>query len=172
MKTYIAILRGINVGGHRKLPMAELREMLSKIGLNNVKTYIQSGNVVFKSESSPEKLEEQIKNEIKKQFDYDVPTMVRTIPFWEKTIQNNPFQDKDPKKVSFTFLSDTPKEDLEPFSSENDEFVVLGSTVHIHCPNGFRNSKLLSNFFEKKFNLQATNRNWNTVNKLLELAKQ
>jgi uncharacterized protein (DUF1697 family) len=167
--TYIVLLRGINVGGHRKLPMVELRDALSNVGFQDVKTYIQSGNVIFKSDKAPEHVEKQIKQEIKKQFGYDVPCLVRTISYWKTALANNPFQDKDPKKVSFTFLSEEPNDPTETFSSANDHYITKGKTIYLFCPNGFKNSKLLGNFFEKKFNLQATNRNWNTVKKLLEL---
>ncbi|NQY05235.1 MAG: DUF1697 domain-containing protein [Flavobacteriaceae bacterium] len=173
MITYIAILRGINVGGHRKLPMAALRELLNDLGLSEVKTYIQSGNLIFKSKNTNIKsLEVAIEQAIKKQFNYEVPTLIREVSAWERAFSNNPYKDKDPKKVSFTFLSDTPEEKLESFISDYDEFIHIDDVVHVYCQNGYRKSKLHNNFFEKKLNVKATTRNWNTVNKLLTMAKE
>ena len=170
--TYIAILRGINVSGSKKLPMNELRDLLEKLGLQEVQTYIQSGNVVFKSsETDQKKIGEQITNAIKKAYDYDVPVLVKTIAEWKTAMANNPFMDKDSSKQAITFLAETPQETIIAIDSKDDEFKIIDSEVYLYCPNGFGRSKLTNNLFERKLKTQATTRNWKTIHKLLEMAE-
>jgi uncharacterized protein (DUF1697 family) len=170
--TYIAILRGINVSGSKKLPMAALRELLSNLNFTNVKTYIQSGNVVFSSdEKNQEKLGNQISKVIKKQYDYDVPVLVKTIAQWKTAMANNPFTDKDISKQAITFLATIPEETTIEVNSKDDQFQIIDSEVYLYCPNGFGRSKLTNNLFERKLKTQATTRNWKTINKLLEMAE-
>lgn len=172
MNTYIAILRGINVGGNRKLPMAELRELLGSLGFQDIRTYIQSGNIIFTSDLSDTKqLETIISESIQSKYDYNVPTIVKTIAQWEQAIVNNPYKGKDIKRVLFTFLKEIPEVTIPQHVSENDEYQLIHDVVHLHCPNGYGNTKLNNNFFEKQLGIIATTRNWNTVEKLLQLAK-
>ena len=169
---YIAILRGINVSGSKKLPMAELRELLSTIGLTNVKTYIQSGNAVFTADEKDQvKLGNLISEAIKKQYDYDVPVLVKTIEQWKTAMANNPYADKDISKQAITFLATTPTETTFEMNSKDDEFKIINSEVYLYCPNGFGRSKLTNNLFERKLKTQATTRNWKTIYKLLEMAE-
>lgn len=169
---YIAILRGINVSGSKKLPMVELRELLSNLGFTEVQTYIQSGNVVFKSsEKNQEKLGNQIAQAIKKQYDYDVPVLVKTIDQWKTAIANNPFTERDISKQAITFLATIPKETTIDIDSKGDQFKIINSEVYLYCPNGFGRSKLSNNLFERKLKTQATTRNWRTIYKLLDLAE-
>jgi uncharacterized protein (DUF1697 family) len=170
--TYIAILRGINVSGSKKLPMAELRDLLSNLNLSNVKTYIQSGNAVFTSnEKGQKKLENQISEAIKKKYDYDVPVLVKTIEQWKKAMANNPFTAEDISKQAITFLASIPEETTIDIDSKDDQFQIIASEVYLYCPNGFGRSKLTNNLFERKLKTQATTRNWKTINKLLEMAE-
>lgn len=170
--TYIAILRGINVSGSKKLPMAELRTLLAKLDFQKVQTYIQSGNVVFTSdEKNQEKLGEQISEAIKKQYDYDVPVLVKTIDEWKTAMANNPFTDKDISKQAITFLATASTETDFDIDSKDDEFKIINSEVYLYCPNGFGRSKLTNNLFERKLKTQATTRNWKTIHKLLEMAE-
>jgi uncharacterized protein (DUF1697 family) len=169
---YIAILRGINVSGSKKLPMAELRTLLAKLDFQKVQTYIQSGNVVFASdEKNQEKLGEQISEAIKKQYDYDVPVLVKTIAEWKTAMANNPFTDKDISKQGITFLATIPTVTDFEIDSKDDEFKIINSEVYLYCPNGFGRSKLTNNLFERKLKTQATTRNWKTIHKLLEMAE-
>lgn len=169
---YIAILRGINVGGHRKLPMAALRALLTNLGYENVQTYIQSGNVIFISEEQDQKkIATSITKTIKETYDYDVPVLVKTIAQWKKAIQNNPFTIDDITKYSITFLSETPPNVEIDINSKDDRFVIIDTEIYLHCPNGFGRSKLDNSLFERKLNVQATNRNLKTVQKLLVLAE-
>lgn len=170
--TYIAILRGINVSGSKKLPMAELREMLSKLGYKDVQTYIQSGNAVFRSEiTDQEQLGNQIAAAIKKQYDYDVPVLVKTIAQWKNAMANNPFTEEDISKQAITFLATAPKETTIEIDSNDDKFEIINSEVYLYCPSGFARTKLNNNFFERKLKTQATTRNWKTIHKLLEMAE-
>ncbi len=169
---YIAILRGINVSGSKKLPMAELRTLLTSLDFTEVQTYIQSGNVVFKSsEKNQEKLGSQIAEAIKKQYDYDVPVLVKTIEEWKTAIANNPFTETDISKQGITFLATIPEATTIEIDSKDDRFKIISSEIYLDCPGGFGRTKLTNNFFERKLNTQATTRNWKTIYKLLHLAE-
>jgi uncharacterized protein (DUF1697 family) len=172
MKTYIVILRGINVSGKNILPMAALRELLTKLKFENVQTYIQSGNIVLNSENSKEEIIEKVKNGITSKFGYDIPVLARTISEWEKAIANNPYPTENHKIVSFTFLSVIPKETTIEVNITNDDvYSVVNDMVYMYCPDGFGSTKLTNNLFEKKLKVIATSRNFRTTMKLLEMAK-
>jgi uncharacterized protein (DUF1697 family) len=172
MKTYIVLLRGINVSGKNILPMAELRELLSSLQFENVQTYIQSGNIVLNSEFSKEEIVDKVKNGIAATFGYDVPVLARTIDEWEKAIANNPYPTENHKIVSFTFLSEVPIETVVEVNITNDDVhTVLNDMVYMYCPDGFGRTKLTNNLFEKKLKVTATSRNFRTTMKLLEMAK-
>lgn len=169
---YIAILRGINVSGSKKLPMAELRSLLSKLSFSDVQTYIQSGNVVFQSDEKDQiKLGNQIAEAIKKQYDYDVPVLVKTIAEWKIAIANNPFTAEDIAKQAITFLATKPAIATFEIDSKEDRFEIINTEVYLYCPNGFGRSKLTNNLFERKLKTQATTRNYKTIYKLLDLAE-
>jgi uncharacterized protein (DUF1697 family) len=174
---YIAILRGINVGGNRKVPMAELKAACQKTGFQNVRTYIQSGNVFFDvEEQGISGLEVKIKEIIAKTFGFDVPVIVRTTEEWSESIANNPFwkgKDLDIDRLHLTFLKDFPVpeklEKISTFAFPSDKFEIIGKDVFIFCSAGYSDSKLTNQFFESKLGVQATTRNWKTVIKLNEL---
>ncbi|HRI01060.1 MAG TPA: DUF1697 domain-containing protein [Saprospiraceae bacterium] len=176
---YIAILRGINVSGHRLIKMDQLKQMITTLGFHQVSTYIQSGNIVFstvKKESSI--IAEIISTKILEQFSFEVPTIVLLKEEMEQIIKSNPFL-KDPKKdPSFfyiTLLSEKPNPKLYDLlkaeKNQPDEFILEGSTIYLYCPNGYGKTKLTNGFFEKKLNVMATTRNWKTINELLKIAK-
>ena len=178
MQSYIAILRGINVSGKNKILMEDLRSLLSEMKLKDAKTYIQSGNIVFKSDGklSNEKLATKIEAGIKKKFGFDVPVIVRSEKELQKAIAANPFlKDKkaNPERMHITFLSAFPEKkllgQLESFSSPPDQFHVDGMEVFLHCPVSYGETKLSNKFFESKLKVTATTRNWKTVNTLLEM---
>ncbi len=175
---YISILRGINVGGNRKIRMADLKVMFESLGFSNVRTYIQSGNVIFESDQmlSTTDLEKNIQQSISESFGFDVPVIVRTEEEMAKSIANNPFwkeKDADIDRLHLTFLKDLPvSEKLEKISSlafPPDKFEIIGRDVFIFCSAGYSDSKLTNQFFESKLGVQATTRNWKTVMKLHEL---
>jgi uncharacterized protein (DUF1697 family) len=172
MKTYIVILRGINVSGKNILPMAALRKMLSSLQFENIQTYIQSGNIVLNSELSKEEVIGKVKRGIASKFGYDVPVLARTIDEWKNAITNNPYPTENHKIVSFTFLNEVPvKTTIEVNITNDDVYTVVNDMVYMYCPDGFGKTKLTNNLFEKKLKVTATSRNFRTTMKLLEMAK-
>jgi uncharacterized protein (DUF1697 family) len=180
MKTYISILRGINVSGHKLIKMEALRTSYENMGFSNVKTYVQSGNVIFSYEDIEiNKLEEQIFQQIKKDFGFDVPIIVLSVEKLEEIIKSNPLRKDKSKEESFmhvTFLaskSETNNFDaIEEKKQDNEDIVFSDYAVYLYCPNGYGNTKLNNNFIETKLKVRATTRNWKTTNELFQIAKQ
>lgn len=178
MKTYISILRGINVGGHRKILMADLKKMYEALGFKEVKTYIQSGNVVFKSDQTEAvpSLEDLLEKSIKTTFGHEVPVIIRTREEWEQAMEGSPYLlDHDISTLSLTFLSEEPEEALiESFLSNNyspDKVSIKGKHAYIFCHSGlFHLSKITQQKLENKLKVKATTRNWKTVMKLKSLS--
>lgn len=175
MTTYIGLLRGINVGGHKKIKMAELKQHLANDGLVDVTTYIQSGNLIFQSRKKEAALEKLIANCILTHFKFSVPVLVRSLTFVESLYENNPFADCDLKTVAVTVLSRAPdKQSLEAIQDVDfspDRLKILTDVAYLHCPNGSKKSKLTIALMEKCLGVQATNRNWNTITQLVELGR-
>jgi uncharacterized protein (DUF1697 family) len=179
MGVYISILRGINVSGQKKIKMTALKALYEALGLEGVQTYIQSGNVVLTSpESDPSKLASAIGEAIEREFGYRVTVLVRSVVDWQSVAGNNPFHERpgiDPGELHVTFLDGPPDgESLDALNAVDagpDEARVVGREVYLHCPNGYGRTKLSNAFLERKLGRPATTRNWNTVNKLLELAR-
>ena len=175
MNTYIALLRGINVSGHKKVPMAELRELLSKMDFKNVKTYIQSGNVVFQSIRKDGKfLEAEIKNSILNHFGFEVAVLVRTRDELLKIFEDCPFSEDKKVTSYFAILSDIPDVELVNEASkkiyENEEYAIINDGLYFYCANGYGKAKFSLNFFEKKLEVNATSRNYKTMVKLLDMS--
>ncbi|QTD37255.1 DUF1697 domain-containing protein [Polaribacter batillariae] len=172
MKKYIVLLRGINVSGKNKIPMADLRTILTSLGFKNVQTYIQSGNIILETTLEKEETCSKIKKGIQEEFGFDVPVLARTIEEWKKVIDNYPFSIENEKIVAFAFLSKKPKNlNLEIRNLDEDKFQLNDDVVYLYCPSGFGKTKLTNNTIEKKLNVIATTRNYKTTLKLLELAK-
>ncbi len=180
MKNYISMLRGINVSGRNKIKMEELKRLYESLDFINVKTYIQSGNVIFKSPVSDiSELVSQIETNIKQTYGFSVTVIIRTASEFQHVINNNPFcgtRQEDTTKLHVTFLSDTPTisslNTIANLKDELDEWFIAGKEIFLFCPNGYGRTKLTNIFFEKKLNLSATTRNWNTVNKLYAIVKE
>lgn len=177
MTRYISILRGINVGGKRKILMAELKLLFQKLGYLNISTYIQSGNVIFDLEEKSEvkKIENDIQEAILKTFKFEVPVIIRSVDELKQITSINPFIDKDdPDSLYLTFLKDIPEKDtiekINKYSFPPDKFILSGKDVFISCSEKYSDSKLSNTFFEKHLKVAATTRNWKTVNKLYEIA--
>ncbi len=177
MNKKVAILRGINVGGNRKILMADLKLLFEELGFSNIITYIQSGNVLFNSNTENELLADQIEQAITANFGFDVPVIVRSAIELKKAIDTNPFYDADAdvNKLHLSFLKEKPTaENLQhtvSYNYEPDKFVIDGKEVFIFCENKYHESKLTNLFFEKKLKVGATTRNWKTVLKLMVLAQ-
>jgi uncharacterized protein (DUF1697 family) len=179
MPTYIAILRGINVSGHNKMPMKELKTVLEGLSFENITTYIQSGNVIFTSpEKNEGKLITKIQAVIAEKFGFKVPVVIRTDKEFAAALNNNPFlkeKDIDAEKLHITFLADKPaKENIEKantYNYEPDRFIISGREVYVYCPNGYGNTKINNTFFENKLKVTATTRNLKTVKELVRMAE-
>lgn len=173
MATWIALLRGINVGGKNKIKMAELRAALESAGLADIQTYIQSGNIVFKSSQTAGKLQILVKTTIESGWGYDVPTMVLKANELKKIVANNPFTEGDENFLHATLLQSKPKaaavKDTQDHDFGIDEFLVDGKCVYIYCPSGYSKTKITNGFFEKRLGVSATTRNWRTVNRLIAM---
>lgn len=174
---YIALLRGINVSGKNKIRMADLRKSLEEAGLLNIRTYIQTGNILFNFiHSDTAKMENLIKKKIKTDFGYDIPVLVLSTKHLQKVKAGNPFLKKedDIKKLHVTFLADVPKKerikDLKVPENSKDDFELEGKTVYLYCPDGYGKTKLNPAFFERKLKVDTTTRNWKTVLKLIDMA--
>jgi uncharacterized protein (DUF1697 family) len=173
LQTWIALLRGINLGARNKVPMAELRELFEELGAEDVKTYVQSGNVVFHSSLARDKLKRAIEDAIRSRFGLDIMVVLATKEELDALVAANPFaaDQPDPTKLHVTFLAEAPRGDpLAERRFEPDDFLVAGVAVYLHCPQGYGRSKLSNAFFEKQLGVAATTRNWRTVTALAELA--
>ena len=175
---YISILRGINVGGNRKILMSDLNKLFVNLGFSKVETYIQSGNVIFESNQkwSNVDLEERIQKAIAETYGFDVPVIVRTTDEWAKSIVNNLYwkeKDADIDRLHLTCLKDIPSPELldkiKLFQFLPDRYEIIGKDVFIFCAAGYGKSKLTNPFFESKLKVPATTRNWKTVMKLHEM---
>jgi len=185
MTTYIALLRGVNVGGNNKVPMAVLRSALEADGFANVRTYIQSGNVlVDATRSSTDKVAARVKAVINTAFGLDIATMVLDVAALERVARDNPYSDEsDPRRVHAIFLPGVPDADAEArlkamqeavvLKGSSDTFTLIGSTLYLHTPDGFGTSDLAKALSTKRSNeqLNGTGRNWATVTTLLEMAR-
>jgi len=181
MNTYLCILRGINVSGHKIIKMDELKNLFQKLGFNAVQTYIQSGNVIFQSElKNQQELELLIAKRVNEVFGFDVPILVKTFKELQHVFENNPFLKNgvtDISKLHVTFLSEIPNSTLVKQFNEvdlgSDEFTIDNSSIYIHCPvNGYGNSKISNQFIENKLKLNATTRNWKTITQLMNMSQE
>ncbi|XEC96583.1 DUF1697 domain-containing protein [Paenibacillus tarimensis] len=177
MPVYTALLRGINVSGHKIIKMDRLKSIFESLEYQHVRTYIQSGNVIFQSsESQEELLRETIEAELRSSLGYDIPVVVRSQTELEETIRRNPFPKiLENESVYVSFLYEEPSAEavdhLLSYKNDADDFVVMHREVYILCRKNYGTSLLSKNFLEKKLGVYATTRNWNTVNKLATLCK-
>jgi len=174
---HIALLRGINVGGRNKLPMRELVKIFEEAGCNEVQTYIQSGNVLYRADKTVARgLAASVTDGIRKNLGLEIPVVTRTALQWRKVVAANPFLSEgfDPSTVAVGFLGSrpTPKAiaSLDPDRSPPDSFRVSGSEIYLSMPNGVARSKLTNAYFDRTLGTVTTVRNWKTTLKLLELA--
>jgi uncharacterized protein (DUF1697 family) len=178
--TYVALFRGINVGGRQIVRMADLKELHQAPGFQKVVTSIQSGNVVFTSDDADAAaLSKRIEEAFAQRFGFRSSVMVRTVGQLDEIIKNNPFRDqpeKEPKWVLVLFLANYPastaEEDLRRAYSGPEEFHLIGQEMFIYYPEGMGRSKLTTALLEKKLQTAGTGRNWNTTLKLRELMKR
>ena len=179
MKTYISILRGINVSGHKMIKMKALQELYENLGFRKVRIYIQSGNVVFENiPAETGKLEKMISDGILKVFGFEVPVIVMEKGELNEIVAHNAFileRGEDISKIHVTILSREPEkhlvENIGSIEYLPDEFNIRGKAVYLFCPKGYGNTKLSNTFFEKKLKVQATTRNWKTMIELIKISE-
>ncbi len=177
MKTYIALLRGINVSGQKKVPMGELRRLLIDSGFKKVQTYIQSGNVIFQTlKENQWELENTIQNSIFSHFGFEVSVLVRTPVNIQNILVACPFSEDKRINSYFTLLHSTPDNTLIAetclTSYPNEEFHITDNCVYFFSSTGYGNAKCNNNFFERKLKVTATTRNYKTMVKLLSLCAE
>lgn len=170
---HVALLRAINVGGTGKLPMADLRRMFEDAGCEDVRTYIQSGNVVFRASKTLAKaLPKRISDTIDAERGFRRPVILRSGDELRRVLGGNPFADAaDPQHLHVAFLKDEPAKGLglDPERSPGDRFALRGRELYLHYPNGLGRSKLDSKYIERRLETTSTTRSWRTVTKLVEM---
>jgi uncharacterized protein (DUF1697 family) len=175
-RSYAALLRGVNLGSHNKVSMTDLRELFEALGHEDVATYVQSGNVVFKARGDAASLTTAIERRITRELGLDVAVILRSKTQLARIAAGNPFarKERDPTRLHVTFLAETPARaavrELTRGDFSPDALHVQGKEVYLHTPDGYGQTKLSGGFFEKKLDVVATTRNWRTVTKLGELA--
>jgi uncharacterized protein (DUF1697 family) len=176
MRTWVALLRGINLGDHHKVAMRDLEALMGALGHEDVQTYLRSGNVVFRARSSSaDALTAELEAGFEGALGFEVPTLLRTGPELRRVKAGNPFEASgaDPAKLHVTFLRDAPSKATVrglDVATGGDEYDIVGREVYLHCPNGYGRSKLVNPLWERKLDTLATTRNWKTVNALVEMA--
>ena len=178
MPKYLCFLRGINVSGHKIIKMAELRELLNSAGYKNVKTYIQSGNIIL--DSAITTIEEQslaIELLLQEKYGWDIPCVVLDTEGLNRIVKNNPFKNISKEKATLPYVCipkrDLSKNDLEVLKEvhfEGEYFNVTKNAIYLYSTLEINKSKMSNNFFEKKLSISCTTRNWRTLNKLKELS--
>ena len=178
MIAYIALLRSLNVGPKNRIKMPELESLLKELGFRGLKSYLQSGNLVFGSDvANPRVVASSIEKAIKKGPGLDVAVLVKTQTEMLRIAGNNPFlkmKGIDAEFLHVTFLFEQPQEAkmklLETSQDPKDSFRLVGREIYLYCPGGYGNTRFSNTFFEKKLGVAATTRNWRTVNVLASMA--
>jgi uncharacterized protein (DUF1697 family) len=175
----VALLRGVNVGGNNLVPMARLRELLGELGYEGVRTHLQSGNAVFTApDTPPERAAREIEGQLTRHLGLGVRVLVRTAPELAGVVAANPLPEatSEPARLLVNFLSAPPSPELlgelDPADFEPERFGVGEREVYVWCPEGVRATKLSYAFWERRLGVVATARNWNTVTRLLALARE
>ncbi len=180
MSIYVAMLRGINVGGQRIVKMESLRASFEAWGFSRVRTYVQSGNVIFEVQKTSSKdLPKIITAKISKDFGFSILVILRTSDEIRKIVGGNPFLDEkavDHSKLHITFLSALPAKDaterIDALNARPDQFHVGGREIYLYCPNGYGRTKLSNTALEKALSVGATTRNWKTASTLARISSE
>lgn len=176
---FIALLRGINVGGHNKLPMAELRTLCDSLGWTDVQTYIQSGNLLFRAAGKPAALEDALQTAIAERFELDIATLVRHADEWPLLMAANPFPDAsdvEPDRVMLALSRQPPRDDalerLRARAVRGERVGLSGGALWVHFPEGAGTSKITPTLLDRAAGSPVTLRNWRTVMKLAEMTRK
>jgi uncharacterized protein (DUF1697 family) len=178
MARHILLLRGVNVGTHNRLAMPALRDALMDAGFQDVRTYLQSGNVVLSSRAKPDEVARKTERLIAREFDLDIAAVARTRTQLAKVVKTNPLGKiaKTPKLYQVSFLATKPTAALvrhvEEAATARERVVAIGREIYAWHPDGAARSKLWALLAGRQLGVTATSRNWTTVTKLLELADE
>lgn len=178
MPAFVALLRGVNVGGNT-LSMERLRAVCAELGATNARTYVQSGNVVFAAPGSASRWAPALERKLAGESRLAVSVIVRTAAEMAKVFDDNPFLNGkgiDPARLHVTFLQQRPAKTavktLDSLNAGADRLKLVGKEIYLHCPNGYGRTKLSNDALEKVLGVRATTRNWNTVNKLYQMSAE
>ena len=178
MNSYVALFRGVNVGGRNILPMEDLKDLLRGLGCRDVRTYIQSGNAVFRhAEGAAPRLAERIREAVASSHGCEPQVLVLTTEMIEGAVRANPFPEgeAEPSKLHLFFLEAVPEapnvEAIEEARSDSERFAVIGFVAYLHAPDGIGRSKLATKV-ERLLGVEGTARNWRSVVKILEMARE
>ena len=175
MSVVIGLLRGVNLGPHRRMKMEDLRKVCSSCKLQDVQTYVQSGNVVFRTgETDLPRLAKRLEGAIERRFGFQSDVVLRTAEEWRDAMARNPFAGRagiEPAKLHVTFLSSHPAGSLEAIKAGPEEMRLDGRELYIYFPDGAGRSKLTQPVFDRALKVSGTARNWNTVAQLLAIAE-
>ena len=175
MATHLALLRGVNVGGHAKIAMADLRRVFADLGHNDVTTHIQSGNVLFTPSVDPSDLAESLERGIARELGVTTTVLLRTKGDLDRIVRGNPLRgcDADPAKLHVAFLATPPDPrrvtGFEAPPGSTEEFAFADREVFLYYPDGYGRTKLSNAYIERRLGVAATTRNWRVVTKLREL---
>lgn len=176
--SYVALLRGVNVGGKNRLPMKDLASIFEEAGCSDVRTYIQSGNVFFEARpTTAERLPALVSDLIVERFGFRAPVILRTARELEQILRENPLASPstEAETLHVMFLAEAPSASavsgLDPKRSPPDTFAVVGREIYLCCPNGLARTKLTNQYFDTRLATVSTTRNWRPVSKLAELAE-
>ena len=176
MKTQIVLLRGVMPTGKNKVPMADLRAELTHAGFQNVKTYIQSGNIVLQSNLNREQLEDRVGEIIKEKIGPDLAIVVRTAEELQQVLDGNPFPDYDIKRVFFTMFKTYPPKELidkvTEIAYDEEELVITDLAAYLYIPGSAARSVLSTNYLERKLKVSMTARNFNTMTRMIQMASE
>ncbi|MDD1674163.1 MAG: DUF1697 domain-containing protein [Methanomicrobiales archaeon] len=180
MTMYISLIRGVNVGGKKKIRMQDIAAAYTALHFTRVRTCLQSGNVLFDApETDAERLAALLEERIAAMAGFPVRVIIRTAAELRHTVENNPFlypDGPDPTTLHVTFLSGIPASDrveaVRTITDPSDRFILAGKEVYLLCPHGYGRTKFSNTFFERKLDVAATTRNWNTVMLLSEAAQE
>lgn len=176
MNKYIALLRGINVGGHKPLKMDSLKTLSLELDFVNIHTYIQSGNVVFETKhDNKDFIEQLIEKAIFTKFNFEVPVMILKFSDLSEIIKSNPFlPNNDETFLHVTILKEHPKEDCMLLFKETvkytNELSIIKKAIYLNCVNGYSNTKFTNSFIENKLKVKASTRNWKTIKAIYNIA--
>lgn len=180
MPVIISMLRGVNVGGHNKIKMEALRALYASLNLRDSQTYVQSGNVIFRTEEGDlARLAKRIEDGIEKAFGFHSDVILRTSAELRDLLAKNPFATRrniEPNKLLIVFLANDPapeaREKIRTLKTDPEEVKIARRELYIHFPNGIGQSKLSMPAVLKTLNTSGTGRNWNSVTRMLEIAEK